>query len=185
MTCVFCSMQLTPSQYVFSRQLNTACNILAVTGGGISVTLGRRAHTIFCYSDGDLCGTLLAYCLSPGTKLHLLSTDFTQGNVQNRASLWEWVPSLPCSPEDNLPWDCARPWEIPSPQYSYQLPSHQYREPRTMTVLNFISRRLSCFSIFCPKNLLLSGMVIFCILCWTGMEHFCTLQNSHSIFPPV
>lgn len=96
MTCVFCGMRLTPSWYIFSQQLSMACGILAVTGDGISVILGRRARTIFCFSDGDLWGTHLACCLSPGNKLHLLSTDFKQGPVQNPASLWDWIhcPSL-------------------------------------------------------------------------------------------
>ena len=182
MTCVFCGMQLTPSRRVFSQRLNTACNILAVTGDGISVMLSRHVHTVFCCSDGDLWGTHLAYCLSPETKLHLLSTDFKQGAVQNHTSLWEWMHSLPCSAEDNLPWHCAGPWENPSPQYPYHLPSHQFRKPAILTVLNFISLWFSCFSIFCPKNFILSGMGILCVLCWTGFEHFCTLQNSHWIF---
>lgn len=51
-------------------------------------------------------------------------------------------------------------------------------------VLNFISPWLSYFRVFYPKNVFLSGTVILCILCWTGIEHFCTLQNKQWLFPP-
>lgn len=78
MTCVICSTQLTPSQTTLQ---------LAGMGDGALVILGRHALTIFCCSDGDLWETCLAYCLGPGTKLHLLSTHFEQRVVQNQGSL--------------------------------------------------------------------------------------------------
>lgn len=103
------------------------------------------------------------------TRLRLLCEDkYTVFPVPLRTIHLEAVLDLGKFPHPNSPIICSHT---------------SFREPATVTVLYLIHHWLSCSSIFCPKNLFLPGTDILSVLCWTGMEHFCTLQNSHWTFP--
>lgn len=141
---MFCDTQLTPSCHIFSWQLNTACNILAVTGDGISGILGKHACAIFCYADSNLWGTHPAHCLSQGLSCVSLAQALSRELCKTRLCCENEYTTLPHSPdhslnpEDDLTRGCAAPWEI-LPHYSYRHPLTDQGTSNSDYVGNFIS----------------------------------------------
>lgn len=109
----------------------------------------------------------LPHCLSPGTTLHLLSTDLKHRAVQTRLRLLcEDEYTVFPVPLRTIPLEAVLDLgKFPHPSSPINCSHTSFREPATVTVLNLIHHWLSCLSIFCPKNLFLPGTDILSVLC--------------------